>query len=132
MKVGRCCFGALSLLGALVLSACEDEDRVERAQWAHEWLETYYAETRLGHGWTVVRQKVSEKLDVDIIVEVPDEAEVRELQGHSGMERLAILRLVCPKSGEKIWKILAEDQQIWIDIRGKGGEKVIAGSCKRS
>jgi len=119
---------------AFVLSfvvACDEDDRVMRATWAQEWLIQHFADNPLGHDWRVEGVGISDKQEIKIDIRVPDADEARKLKERSGMERLAILRLICPAKELRIWKILDSDQQIWTLIKGPAGDEVIAGSCKR-
>lgn len=115
----------------MALPACEESDLRRRAEWAHEWLERFYVENPLGHNWKVVKLEIGQQLDIEVDIEVPDPGEVRKLRGRSGMERLAILRLVCPAPDAKVWKILTDDQNVWIDLTDLSGDKLIGGTCRR-
>ncbi|MDP6389008.1 MAG: hypothetical protein QF654_03845 [Alphaproteobacteria bacterium] len=115
---------------ALLLAACGDDDRAKRAEWAREWLVDYLKEKPLVAGLRAKAPRVSDKLEIviDVIVESPEK--VAKLLNLSKMEQVGILQVVCPKSGTKFWRILDDDQDIWVNLNGTD-RNIITATCKR-
>ena len=113
---------------AFQLAACGDDDRAKRAEWAREWLVDYLKEKPLDAGLRAKAPRVSDEFDIDVAVESPEK--VAKLLRLSKMEQVGVLQAVCPKSGTKFWRILDDDQDIWVNLNGTD-RNIITATCKR-
>ena len=115
---------------ALLLAACGDDDRAKRADTAREWLVDYLKKKPLAAELRAKAPRVSDKLDIviDVVVENPEQ--VAKLLNLSKMDQVRILQRVCPKRGTKFWRILGDDQDIWVNLNGTD-QTITRGICKR-
>ena len=115
---------------AFQLTGCGDDDRAKRAEWAREWLVDYLKEKPLAAGLRAKAPRVSDEFDIviDVVVESPEK--VAKLLHLSKMEQVGVLQAVCPKSGTKFWRILDDDQDIWVNLNGTD-QNIITATCKR-
>ncbi len=116
-------------LAALLLASCND-DRAVRADWAREWLESFVREHGLAPGLRAGVPRITEKLDIAIDVTVLNPVKARELRTFSRMDQILVLQLVCPPKDAKFWRILADDQSLWVDLGDERGS-IIKATCKR-
>ena len=116
---------ALSLVGALFIAGCGEEDR-RQAEAGVEWLQQRRLFHRFGDIGEITRITAASAELIRMEITIPDPRNAEAIDGQSLMRQSLIAEFACPGKDSELWSIIGVAVTLRVDLTT--GEKPISSA----